>query len=369
MFPSPFAAAVRAWCAHEGLKLFFVPASPAWLAICTLLVGAAAAQPSAETLALALLVRLADMVARMPVIWDSWYWCLQIDGGLLVLLLRYLIVGSGKSAKPEWWADAQKAARTDCESMASWWATTARLQLACFYLAAGFWKINTSFLDPRTSCAPIFTLTLLPAVGLAPPPSLAPLVARASPLMTIVGEMAIGVLLLLPSRTLVRAGTLLALVLHLGIALTPSPNNATPFSLACAVRLVITQSRGAALALDELATLQPSGLLTAAVTTSAAAASMALAYRSAEHHPPPGGAVYDWWIGFYVLFAGLGACALLLDRTPAAPPTPPPTPVARAALRPALVLLALVYALLPMLGWDLGSCNMCALRAPGGATA
>ena len=42
--------------------------------------------------------------------------------------------------------------------------------------------------------------------------------------------------------SLLRLGVCLALLLHLGISLTPSPNNATPFSLAMAARLLVTQA-------------------------------------------------------------------------------------------------------------------------------
>jgi uncharacterized membrane protein YphA (DoxX/SURF4 family) len=153
----------------------------------------------------------------MPVMWDSYYWCLQVDGGLL-LCVGYLALVRGLSAD------------SHADSLAAWWATTARQQLAIFYLAAGVWKVNTSFLDARTSCAPIFVLTLLQTLGYTPPPLRASQLALLAPGVTILGELTIGILLLLPSRAAVRIGVLSALLLHLGIALTPPPNNATPFS-------------------------------------------------------------------------------------------------------------------------------------------
>ena len=227
----PFAIATRAWCLHEALKLWFIPASPLWKTLSWLIVLASSARPAPESFALALVVRLADTLSIMPVMWDSYYWCLQVDGGLL-LCLGYLALVRGQLLSADSHAD----------SLAAWWATTARQQLGIFYLAAGVWKVNTSFLDARTSCAPIFVLTLLQTLGYTPQPLRAKQLALLAPGVTIAGELTIGILLLLPSRAAVRIGVLTALLLHLGIALTPPPNNATPFSLTCVVRLLITES-------------------------------------------------------------------------------------------------------------------------------
>ena len=41
-------------------------------------------------------------------------------------------------------------------------STFGRLQLSLFYASAAWWKLNTSFLDPRTSCAPMFFLGSAP---------------------------------------------------------------------------------------------------------------------------------------------------------------------------------------------------------------
>ena len=37
-------------------------------------------------------------------------------------------------------------------------ARTIRWQLAIFYFASGFWKVNSSFLHPSYSCASLFTV-------------------------------------------------------------------------------------------------------------------------------------------------------------------------------------------------------------------
>jgi hypothetical protein len=284
----------------------------------------------------------------MPVMWDSYYWCLQVDGGLL-LCVGYLALVRGLSAD------------SHADSLAAWWATTARQQLAIFYLAAGVWKVNTSFLDARTSCAPIFVLTLLQTLGYTPPPLRASQLALLAPGVTILGELTIGILLLLPSRAAVRIGVLSALLLHLGIALTPPPNNATPFSLTCVVRLLITESAAVARAWNEMGA-SGSGigqyLATPAIGMLLASLCMGICYRRALAFPPTAlGAELDWWVGTYTCLAVLMARAMYSDV--ANLPTPTTESLAR-GLRPALVLLALAYAFGgPLLGiHDLGACNM-----------
>jgi hypothetical protein len=229
--------AVRMWCLHELMKLLHVSAT-LWTIISAVIVATAALRPAHTVTIAALTVRLVDTVMLIPMCWDSFYWCLQTDAALLTLLL---MEGARQT-------DARRAA------LATWWADLVRQQLSIFYVAAGFWKCNTSFLDPRTSCAPIFVLTLAKFLGVPPPGSLAPLVARAAPAAVVTGEMAIGVLLLSSRPRLARLGVGLALCLHLGILLTPPPNNATPFSVACVVRLLITQPFCLSAALNELAT-------------------------------------------------------------------------------------------------------------------
>ena len=276
-----FAAASRAWCLHEAMKLALIPGDPYWKGLCWLLVMAAAARPAPQTVMLALLVRVTDTLSLMPIMWDSYYWCLQLDGGLLVALAHLSI---GRRA-------LQLA---DTAALAEWWANTARVQLSLFYLASGFWKINSSFFEPATSCAPIFVLTLLSSLGFVPPPELAALIAKSAPTVTILGEFSIGVLLLGGSSKprLARCGVALALFLHLGIALTPPPNNATPFSLTCAVRLLVTQSSGVAMALDELCAAFTSkrksaaGLWTATIAVGAGAVSASVVYARMAAFPP-----------------------------------------------------------------------------------
>ena len=70
-------------------------------------------------------------------------------------------------------------------------APTIKHQLAVFYLAAGVWKINSSFLDPYYSCGPVFFMQLLDVYvpqSLLADPRLLVLVATAAPAMTILAR-------------------------------------------------------------------------------------------------------------------------------------------------------------------------------------
>ena len=354
----PFSAVARAYCVHQLLSLVLIPEEPLWRSLCALLVCCCAAWPSPLTLLLAIGSRLVDTLYKVPIVWDSFYWCLQVDGGMFSLLVFLVII---------------QRHHADRRLVAAWWADTARLQLSLFYLASGFWKINTSFLDARTSCAPIFVLTLLPTLGLVPPTNLAPLLAQVSPAITIVGEMSIGVLLLAPRKRLVKGGVLLALLLHLGIALTPPPNNAVPFSLTCVVRLLLLHPVGLARVVDD--TVAPfdsidelAGRVTAAIAVAAAAVAAAVVYaRTAAFPPTPLPVGVDWWAFAYAALAVFCARAVLRADDADGETTPTtiwwktafgPT-VAPPALRPAFVALAVFYGFGgPLLGvQDLGSCN------------
>ncbi|MEC8423979.1 MAG: hypothetical protein VX000_09390, partial [Myxococcota bacterium] len=61
-------------------------------------------------------------------------------------------------------------------------------------------------------------------------------------------------------------GEALALALHFGIAMTPAPNNAVPFSTACATHLLIVHAGSYATALDGLRLRSPTTAAVAALT-------------------------------------------------------------------------------------------------------
>ena len=158
------------------------------------------------------------VVLKVPYSWDSEYWQVQTDATVvasLCLLPASLVVPAIYE--------------------------TVRLQMAVFYVAAAFWKINTAFLDPTTSCASIYIAQLLDVLvpaSLTVPAAARTAAIRAGPLLTIVGELSIGLLLLAPAtarlRPLRKFGVGLALLFHLGIAVTPPPNNISEYDASSA---------------------------------------------------------------------------------------------------------------------------------------
>jgi hypothetical protein len=90
---------------------------------------------------------------------------------------------------------------------------TARL-----HLLRGFWKLNTSYLNPRTSCAPILAVQLLDAYWPASwvTNHTATAVAEAAPTAVIVLELAAGTCMLCGQGRFGRMGTALGLLLCLG---------------------------------------------------------------------------------------------------------------------------------------------------------
>ena len=94
-----------------------------------------------------------------------------------------------------------------------------RTIVGLFYFFAGFWKFNTSFLDPKVSCACIYMASLM---GMAPalPTQLANWAIRAAPLLTAGGELLLGACLLIPVHRARRVGVVLAAILHFTIAIS-----------------------------------------------------------------------------------------------------------------------------------------------------
>ena len=344
----PLSAAIRVWALYELLMVFFVEFLPhgltPWVVTCYGMLFGMCAYPSRLNIALALMLRLYDTWTRIPIVFDMFYWCFQTDTGLLLLLLL-------------------SPAATSRASLAAWWGRMVRIQLCFFYGAAAYWKLNTSFLTPRVSCAPMFFLTLLPTLGFTPAPGVAFLIAQAAPAATILGEASIACFMLAPSPKLVRFGVVLALVLHLGIAMTPPPNNAVPFSLVCIVRLLVTESEGFAAALEELYTFGPAAKLTAAMGVVSASIFTGAAYARVLSHPPGLLPVEpDVFIGVYAFLMVICARALMLapSGTSDGPPFKAAEPPLAPKLRAAFVGLAFMYSFgLPTLGlMDQGSCNM-----------
>ena len=204
------------------MQPFLVPA--AWhMAVMAALLAAAAATARADVFKATLVWRLLGHWACAPYAFESSQWSVYADLATLVALL--LTTNDN---------DAVRAA-----------TPAVRTMFGVFYFAAAWWKVNTSFLDPSISCAPILVLQLVAAyvpAALTPPPSVLQLAARAAAPVTIIGEGAIGVLLLVPSsaphaRRLHALAVALTALLHIGISATPFPNQIASFSCICLLRV------------------------------------------------------------------------------------------------------------------------------------
>ena len=153
--PTPravFTTYARLWVATEALLLhhdpFVVPHRYYVYALVMAFV-AATLRPSKATLCAAMLIRIAMFNAQAPCIWESNIWANIVD---LAFVAACLSCPNVDAVVPS------------C-------ANVTRLCMGFFYVGAGFWKINSAFLDPRASCASIYVVSLvsyLPA-ALTPP--------------------------------------------------------------------------------------------------------------------------------------------------------------------------------------------------------
>ncbi|KAL3894592.1 MAG: hypothetical protein SGPRY_013767 [Prymnesium sp.] len=284
----PLAVYVRLWAAAQLLE--WSHGSLAWGRpfdlLQALLCALALLLPSLAPLsAAAHAARAINPLTKAPRAWDSEYLGMLSDGGVLVSLLR----GGGVEAEREL-------------------SRHMRWQLFIFYTAAGLWKLNSSFLDPRYSCATVYLLQLLDAhlpTSLAS--SLALPISRLAPPLTIVLEMAIGLFFVLSPRI---AGVL-GVLLHTGIALTPPPNNISAFGIVCTLRYFWVAPEGGVRAWEEV------GGVWGGIHLACGAALLGATLRG----PSP---AFDWPAAAYGVLASfmLRAIALQPPKTNPSPPIP-----------------------------------------------
>jgi hypothetical protein len=205
----------------------------------------------------AVAARVIATAAKVPFLHESKYWWLQTDLVFLTLLLRLCSSGSG-DGRAVWRVVAAATAAPMPAAVAAQLvalaSATIRAQLALFYLAAGIWKINSSFLHVHYSCAPVFLLQLadayLPQHWLQQCPWLVLGIGHAAPTLTIGVEVAVGALLMCgvtrggACNSTGALGVALGGLLHLTIAMTPPPNNIGTFSFGCCARLFLLVPNG-----------------------------------------------------------------------------------------------------------------------------
>ena len=147
---------------------------------------------------------------------------------------------------------------TTMKQVADSYSTTVLEMFVWFYTAAGFWKINTHFLDPSASCATIFLAQHLTYYGSGSPEQIQAMAQAAQPwfpLVTIVVELSMGLSLAVvrcfTPGTVGRNRTVLVamavvLFFHLGVCVTPRPHDISGFAAQCACRLPLVVPEGTA---------------------------------------------------------------------------------------------------------------------------
>lgn len=223
------------WCMQQGLILFFTQLTTRFDQLQAVLVaGTVVSGAWPPVLCAALAARIfANSYFVFPNAWESLYWCAQTDAALLLSLLTQMKRSSTLSIFPDQRADAVH----DALKVMRW-------QISGWYLSAAFFKLNTSFMNHRYSCASPYVAQLLAAYlprTLATPAELAPLVTFA-PAMVLVGEIVLSVALVSSAagrggRFMAALGVSLACLLHFMIAITPPPNNIGAFSVIMVARL------------------------------------------------------------------------------------------------------------------------------------
>ena len=384
--PTTFTAYMRLWCITNLLRISIGMNAGTGLVGSTLdrgaiflpgLVLAAGVLPSRWSGALpaaALTVRALTNLAKGAMMSNSQMWATQMDAALLVALAAQRMTSTASWRAP--------LTATDERAVVGACARTIRWQLAIFYFASGWWKLNTSFLSVDYSCASLFTVqpleylpdsVLFATEGIfgALVPMTARLIATIAPAMTLVIEAVVPALHFLePTRWPVcaRLGVGFTLVFHLIIGLTPPPSNVSTYGVTTCTRLFFVMPDALALAVAELTAGSSKGYLLGASMAAAAAMSLALvAPLHAAAVSTVQGEGVDWHLGYYAMMCVLFGRAMLLEVSGAIAEK---TMIVEGGVYKKLVGLACVYAfVLPMLGLqEKAGCLMFSqLRLHGGS--
>ena len=326
----------------------------------------------------ALLARAASNLRKGSYAANSQIWATQMDTALLLALLAQFCSGAGPVARRL----AQPLAPADERAIVRACGRTVRWQLAIFYLASGFWKINSSFLDPKYSCASIFTVQVLEYMpdallfGVAGVAQLARAIALTGPAATLVIEGVVPALHALPPRAwprCARVGVAATLAFHFVIGITPPPSNVSSFGVTTCTRLFFFLPRASAQACAEARRLATSPWLPAVMVAAAAASSAMVAPLHAVAPSTVQGSGTDVHLPYYAALTVLFCRAMVLE--PSAPAgasggDDDEEPARLGGGQRAMVAVALLYAFaLPVVGLqEKGGCLMFSqLRLHGGS--
>ena len=314
----------------------------------------------------ALAVRVATNLSKGPWMGNSQLWATFTDVALLIALCRACARRRSAGA-----LDVSEE-RAVVESVAA----TIRAQLFLFYLASGFWKVNSSFLHADYSCGSLFTvqpLEYLPddvLFGSALVKRVARLIADTGPGVTLALEFAMPALHLPDAERwprAARAGVLATLFFHLAIGFTPPPSNVSSYGVTTVTRLFFCLPEDFAAAVDDVLR-RP--LLRFALAAAPAAALAVVEPLHAVAVSTVQGSGRDWHLAYYA------ALCVVVGRACLAPPAAKPAQKTEATDRPhgracrAQVALAFFYAfLMPIIGLqEKGGCLMFSqLRLHGGS--
>ena len=242
--------------------------------------------PSRFTVVASMLVRVAQYWAQAPMTWESCYWANATELAFVAILLLCPL-----------------------DTVVYQSQDLIRLMMGWFYVGAGFWKINTSFLDTSVSCGPVYVASLLATFvpEILRPSWLVAYALKSAAWMTILGECGIGICLLMPSQTLRRLGFVLSNLLHYAICITPFPNAVPLFGVFCYTRLFFVMPHAWTLALHEVVAFPKtrSGFAARAFVVALSAAS-----ASCTSEP---GLTINWGIPAQTLLCCIGARAVYLD--------------------------------------------------------
>ena len=271
---SPLAAYTVLWGLSVPLEMTrgaLRPPGP-WECTLLLLCLVAVAFPERKSLmAVVFSLRFCWWLKRLPMTWDSEVLAALTDAAVVLHVLV---------------ADEERGEERGDSALVAALGTSMRRQLGYFYWFAGFWKLNTSFMDHRYSCASIYLAQLMDAY--VPPhmlsSALVQMVIAASPALTVVLECGVGALMLVrgyfPAPACGALGVLLATALQVGIDISPKPNNIASFSHKAALRYFFFCPHGATAALNEALTRPAIGAVYMAVGTAVLSATVAAQPRS-----------------------------------------------------------------------------------------
>ena len=329
----------------------------------------------------AMTVRAATNLMKGSMMSNSQMWATQMDAAIMIAMASHLFaVPSSRSAS---WRVALSV--DDERAIIGLASKTIRWQLAIFYFASGWWKLNTSWLHPDYSCGSLFTVqpleylpdnvlfasdgsTLAMAV-----PAIARTIALTGPTFTLILEAVVPALHVFDPRSwpaLSLLGVAATLVFHMVIALTPPPSNVSTYGVTTCTRLFFMLPDAVAAALAELTALKRNGAILAATMAAVAAGSLALV--APLHAAAPStvqGVGTDWHCGYYMALVVLFARASYLEWRGVHKP-PPEHALREAPVSTRQITVSLVYAfLLPVLGLqEKSGCLMFSqLRLHGGS--